>query len=139
MFIAITQVDVITKILCTQEPMRTGPEFPKIKGFIFQFDNSSIWPILTTENGTYVNAPLMYGICDDADITVSGVVSTYTVEEFESLKIAEHQKRKPFPSWIGDINIMSWESPTPYPDDSNDYYWDEPSNTWIKQTIVEHI
>jgi hypothetical protein len=140
MFIAITQVDVITKIVCTQEPMRTGPEFPQIKGFIFQFDNSSIWPISTTENGVYINAPLLYGICDDdADITVAGVVSTYTAEEFESLKMSEYQARKPFPSWIGDINTMSWEPPTPYPVDGNNYYWDESSITWIKRTVVEYI
>lgn len=140
MYISITQVDAITKILCTQEPMRTGPEYPQLKGFIFQFNNSSSWPIQTTDTGAYVNTPLMYGTCDDdADISVAGVVATYTAEEFQSLRIAEHQARQPFSSWIGDINTMAWEPPTPYPDDGNDYYWDEPTTSWIKQTGVEYI
>lgn len=138
MYIAITQVDIVTKILCTQAPMKTGPEYPTIKGFIFEFDNSSTWPIETTENGTYKNMPLIYGICDDdADLTVSGVVSTYTAEEIQLLKTTEHQARKPFPSWIGNINTMSWEPPAPCPNDGN-YYWDESTVSWIKQTNVEY-
>lgn len=139
MFIAITQIDSQTKIVCTEKPMQTGPELPKIKGFIFEFDNSSIWPIPTTPEGTLTEPPLFFGSCDDdADLSVSGVVSTYTAEEIQLLKTTEHQARKPFPSWVGNINTMSWEPPAPCPNDGN-YYWDESTVSWIKQTNVEYI
>lgn len=39
---------------------------------------------------------------------------------------------KPFPSWIFNESTCDWDSPVPYPSDSEDqqYYWDEPSKTW---------
>ena len=140
MYISLSHVDAVTKILCNQQSMQNGPEYPLVKGFAFVFDNSSIWPIQTTETGIYINIPLLYGTCDDdADISVAGVVSIYTAEEFESIRLYEHQSRQPFASWIGDIETMSWESPMPYPNDGDEYYWNEPTIAWIKRTQVEYI
>jgi len=134
MYIQLTNIDAGTKILCTEAPMRTGPTLPDVTGFQFVFANESIYPIDTNTDGSYAEMPLYYGICnDDADTSLTGVVAILSEIEFNADKQAEHQARKPYPSWIGDINTMSWQPPIPYPQDGL-YYWDEPSVSWIKQT-----
>lgn len=139
-YISITQIDASTGILCTSEPMRTGPAFPQIKGCNILWANKSTWPIPTTPEGAHTKAPLFFGTCDDdADLTVSGVVAIYTVEEYQALKTAEHQARKIFPSWIGNEETMDWFPPTPYPQDDKEYYWDEPSVSWVERTKVEQL
>lgn len=41
---------------------------------------------------------------------------------------------QPYPSWTLDEQACQWESPEPYPDDTeNSYYWDEPTLSWIKE------
>jgi hypothetical protein len=37
---------------------------------------------------------------------------------------------KPFPSWILDEFSCLWESPIPYPNDGNNYYWNEEIQQW---------
>jgi hypothetical protein len=135
MYIQLTDIDATTGILCTKAPMRTGPTLPNIKGFKFIFAKESIYPLDINPDGSYSEMPLYYGICDDdADITLTGVIKILSEIEFETDKYAEHQARKPYPSWIGDIKTMSWYPPVPYPQDENYYYWDELSISWIKQT-----
>ena len=41
---------------------------------------------------------------------------------------------KPFPSWVLDEFTCLWDSPIPYPNDGNMYYWDENGLLWV---IVE--
>lgn len=36
----------------------------------------------------------------------------------------------PFPSWIFDENVLLYEPPIPYPEDGNEYEWDEDTLTW---------
>jgi hypothetical protein len=133
MYIAITQIDADTGIICTQEPMRTGPTYPNVKGCSIEFNNRSMWPIPTTVTGAYAVAPLFFGTCDDdADITLPGVVATYTEEEYLSLQTTEHLARKPFPSWVGDISTMSWQAPSSMPEDDKRYYWDEETTSWVE-------
>ena len=135
MYIQVTEIDASTKILCTEEPMRTGPELPKLNGFEFIFSNQSTFPITTNQEGIYSRTPLFYGTCaDDADTTLTGVLKILTLDEFNADKEIEHQARKPFPSWIGDIDTMEWQSPVPYPQDDNQYYWDEPAVSWKERT-----
>jgi hypothetical protein len=81
---------------------------------------------------------LYFGTCDDdADLSVSGVVATYTEAEYQALKFAEHQARRPFASWIGDYETMTWEPPVPRPADAIlnggnvAYQWDEATSNWI--------
>ena len=38
----------------------------------------------------------------------------------------------PFPSWVLNDDTTEWEAPTPYPDDGNDYYWDEDTTSWVE-------
>ena len=38
---------------------------------------------------------------------------------------------QPFDSWILDETTCLWEPPTAYPDDDNDYVWDEASTSWV--------
>jgi len=135
--ICITEVDAVTKIPCTVEPQRTGPSMPAIKGFQHQWQDKSTWPVGLSANGTYLRAPKYYGTCDDdADTSIAGVLQVLTENEYQALKTAEHQARKPYPSWIGNEETMTWEAPTPYPDNGKRYTWDEPTTSWIEVTNV---
>ena len=137
MYIQVTNVDSESKVVCTKEPMRMGASLPDLKGFQFIFAEESKYPIELDEVGCYITAPLYYGICDeDAETRVSGVIKVMSKVEFEAAKEEEHQARKPYPSWVGDISTMSWQPPVPYPQDDNRYYWDEPTTSWKQQTPV---
>jgi len=37
---------------------------------------------------------------------------------------------KPYPSWILNENTCLWESPIPYPNDGNNYFWNEETENW---------
>ena len=39
---------------------------------------------------------------------------------------------QPFPSWTLNTETWTWESPIPYPNDGNQYIWNEETLTWIK-------
>jgi hypothetical protein len=133
MYIQLTNIDAQTGILCTQEPMRTGPALPNVKGFEFIFQNESDFPIASNPDGSLSTAPLLYGSCDDdADTTLVGVLKVLTEAEFNADKQAEQQARKPYPSWVGDINTMSWQPPVLYPQDDKQYYWDESIINWVE-------
>jgi len=72
---------------------------------------------------------LFFGTCDDDSvIDIPGVVATYTAEEYATLKTAEHQARKPFPSWIGDEATMTWQAPVARP--NGFCQWDESIMNW---------
>ncbi len=133
MYICITEVDAITKIVCTAEPQRTGPSMPVVKGWVHIWHDQSTWPVEVASNGTYLRAPKYYGICDDdADTSVAGVLKVLSQAEFDADKQAEHQARKPYPSWVGDIDTMSWQAPVTYPQDGKHYYWDESTINWVE-------
>lgn len=137
MYIQITNIDAQTGILCTEEPMRTGPAIPNVKGFQFVFQNESDFPIASNPDGSLTKPPLIWGTCDDdADMTLTGVLKVLSQVEFNAAKQAEHLARQPYPSWVGDIDTMSWQSPAPYPQDDKSYYWDEPSVSWKEQIPV---
>ena len=38
---------------------------------------------------------------------------------------------KPFDSWILNEETCRWEAPVAYPDDGNDYTWDESTTSWV--------
>lgn len=137
MYIQITNIDADTGILCTQEPMRTGPAIPNVKGFKYSFQNESDFPIASNPDDSLSKAPLMWGTCDDdADTSLVGVIKTLTQSEFDADKLQEFKLRKPYPSWVGNIDTMSWQPPVPYPQDEKQYYWDEPTINWVEQTPV---
>jgi hypothetical protein len=37
---------------------------------------------------------------------------------------------KPFPSWSLNEDTCLWDSPIPYPDDGNQYSWNEETTSW---------
>lgn len=39
---------------------------------------------------------------------------------------------KTYQSWTLNETTCLWESPKPYPNDGNNYYWDEAQQKWIK-------
>jgi hypothetical protein len=133
MHIQLTNIDADTGILCTEAPMRTGPALPNVKGFQFIFQNESDFPIASNADGSLSTAPLLYGTCDDdADTSLVGVLKVLSEVEFNADKQAEHQARKPYPSWVGDLATMSWNPPVPYPQDDKQYYWDELTINWVE-------
>lgn len=74
MHICVTHVDARTGIPCDVAPMRKGPAFPNVKGLSIQWFNQSEWP---------TDKPLFYGTCDDdADLTVAGIVSVLSEQEY---------------------------------------------------------
>jgi len=108
MYICITEVDAVTKIVCTSEPQRTGPSMPAIKGWTHIWHDSSTWPVPTASDGTYLRAPRYYGTCDaDANLNIAGVLQVLTEAEFNAAKVAEHEARKPYPSWVGYLDTMT--------------------------------
>lgn len=108
---------------------------PTINGWRHLWHDSSTWPVEVASDGTYLRAPKYYGICDDdADTTIEGVLQVLTEAEYFSARTAEYQFRKPFPSWIGNEEAMTWEAPTPYPQDSKNYYWNEEQLAWVEIT-----
>ena len=140
MYICITEVDAVTKIVCTAEPQRTGPSMPAVKGYTHIWHDSSTWPVATSPNGTYLRAPRYYGTCDDdADTTIAGVLQVLTETEFNAAKVIEHEARKPYPSWVGYLDTMTWAAPVARPADAVmnggnvRYQWDEATVNWIPQ------
>lgn len=141
MYICVTEIDKETKILCTIEPQRTGPSMPEIKGLKHEWNDSSTWPVELLSDGTYLRAPKYYGTCDDdADVSISGVLQVLTEDEYNALKVVEHEARKPYPSWIGYLDTMSWSAPVARPVDAIinggnvRYQWDETIVNWVPQT-----
>lgn len=39
---------------------------------------------------------------------------------------------QPLPSWVLDEKTCKWSPPVPYPTDGKNYYWDEPTLSWIE-------
>ena len=94
-YIAITEVDQMTRKLCTKAPMAHGPYLPVIQSFEPLWSNESEWPVACTKKGVYKKAPLHFGtVDDDVDIKVPGVVGEYTEQEFERLKRDEYFNRR---------------------------------------------
>ena len=141
MYICVTEVDAVTKIPCTVEPQRTGPSMPAVKGFQYKWQNSSTYPVELALDGTYLRAPKYYGTCDDdADTSIAGVLQVLTEEEYNTLRAEEHEARRPYPSWIGYSDTMTWGAPVPRPADAVinggnvRYQWDEATVNWIPLT-----
>ena len=143
MYICITEVDAVTKIPCTVEPQRTGPSMPAVKGWTHIWHDSSTWPVSTDATGTYLRAPRYYGTCDDdADTTIAGVLQVLTEAEYTAARTAEHEARRPYPSWIGYLDTMTWAAPVARPADAVinggnvRYRWDEATVNWVPQPAL---
>ena len=140
MYICVTEVDAITKTPCTVEPQRTGPSMPAVKGLQVTWFDQSTWPVELASDGTYLRAPKYYGTCDDdADTTIAGVLQVLTEAKFNAAKAAELEARRPYPSWIGYLDTMTWAAPVARPADAVinggnvRYQWDEATVNWIPQ------
>ena len=102
--------------------------------FTFGFFFNWVWPgtILFFYGAFFVASALLVRLSSKRLATVAGVVATYTEAEYQALKFAEHQARKPYASWVGDFETMTWEAPTPYPQNDNRYRWDESTTSWVE-------
>lgn len=140
LYICVTEVDALTKIPCTVEPQQKGPSMPKVKGLEHKWDNRSTWPVEVDSDGTYLRAPKYYCTCDeDADTNIDGVLEVLTESEWNTRKQEELESRRPYPSWIGYIDTMTWGAPIPRPADAIvnggnvRYRWDEENLNWVAQ------
>lgn len=138
MYICVTEVDSQTKVPCTVEPQRTGPSMPDVKGLVVQWMDQSTWPVELAADGTYLRAPKYYGTCDDdADTTIAGVLEVLTETEWNDRRVAELEALRPYPSWIGYLDTMTWGPPVPRPADAIlnggnvAYRWDEETVSWV--------
>ena len=138
-YICLTEIDTTTKIICTDAPMATGPCLPFVKGFFLKWTDQSNWPVPVI-NGVYKFAPKYYGTCeDDAVIDVVGVLEILTEETYNTQKLEELNKRKPYPSWIIDVEGMKWSPPSLMPNDGKEYYWNETTVSWVVVTQVNYL
>ena len=70
------------------------------------------------------------------DLDLSGL-QVLTEAEFNAAKVAEHEARRPYPSWIGYSDTMTWTAPVARPADAImnggnvRYQWDEATVNWI--------
>lgn len=138
MHIVVTEVDHITRIPCTVEPQRTGPSMPDIKGLKILWQDKSTWPVSTDATGTYLRAPKYYGTCDaDADLNVAGMLEVLTETAWNERRVVEHEATKPYPSWVGYLDTMTWAAPVARPADAImnggnvRYRWDEATVNWV--------
>ena len=111
---------------------------PDVKGLLVIWYDKSTWPVELASDGTYLRAPKYYGTCDDdADTSIAGVLQVLTEEEYSLAKAVEHEARKPYPSWIGYFDTMTWGAPVPRPIDAImnggnvRYQWDEATVNWV--------
>jgi hypothetical protein len=44
---------------------------------------------------------------------------------------------RPFDSWVLNKKTCVWESPIPYPEDGQDYFWNEESKSWELTELTE--
>jgi hypothetical protein len=111
---------------------------PAVKGLKIIWTDKSTWPVSTDATGTYLRAPKYYGTCDDdADTSIAGVLEVLTEEVWNERRVAEHEATRPYPSWIGYLDTMSWSAPVPRPIDAImnggnvRYQWDEATLNWV--------
>ena len=132
-FIKYTYVDAQTNVCVNKAPAKNGPKEPEIKGLQFVFAAERKYP---------TDVPEFFGICDDdADFKVDGCFGELTEAEFVAERQVESNARKPFASWILNVEVANdplvrlvnlWSPPTPYPDDGEFYMWDEETTSWVQ-------
>jgi hypothetical protein len=59
----------------------------------------------------------------------AGVGSTYSAE------LDAFIAPKPFPSWLLNTDTCQWQPPVPYPNDGNQYIWDEATQLWVPVNV----
>lgn len=132
-YIKFTYVDAQTNVCVNKAPTKNGPKFPEIKGLHFVFAAERKYP---------TDVPEFFGTCDDdADLGIDGCFGEITEAEFTADRQLEINVRKPFASWILNVEVANdplvrlvnlWSPPTPYPDDGEFYMWDEETTSWVQ-------
>jgi hypothetical protein len=132
-YIKFTYVDAQTNVCVNKAPAKNGPKEPQIEGLRFVFAAERKYP---------TDIPEFFGICDDdADLGIDGCFGEITEADFIAERQAEINARKPFASWVVNGEVANdplallvdvWSPPTPYPDNSEFYMWDEETVSWVK-------
>ena len=64
------------------------------------------------------------------EISITENEFVYHIWNEETVSWEEKIDSKPYPSWSLNMNEFYWESPEQYPNDGNDYEWDEENQKW---------
>ena len=72
----------------------------------------------TSYNGNYRYNYAGIGYTLDTTVVQDGVIGVFYAPQ-------------PFPSWILDTQTYYWEAPVPYPNDGQNYTWDEARESWV--------
>lgn len=88
-YLAYVQVDAVTGIPCSVEPLANGPKDPAIPGLRFGFALESEYPV------QWPAYPKHYGACDDSGVNpdTPGFVQFLTTEQYEEIKRLEFASR----------------------------------------------
>tara|TARA_B100000900_G_scaffold286568_1_gene245687 strand:- start:4111 stop:4527 length:417 start_codon:yes stop_codon:yes gene_type:complete len=93
-----------------------------------------------------VPARSVYQILDDPTYTMNAdgkMVETFTLSDVSDERKIELQNEAKaawvedednFASWVFNEETCSYEAPVSYPSDGKNYYWNEPTTSWVEVT-----
>jgi hypothetical protein len=91
------------------------------------FGNPSLW--IQTSYNTHGNVHYGPDGKPDGGVALRGNYASVGYRYIKSLDV--FVAPKPYTSWDLNRNTYLWEPPIPFPNDGNNYYWDEPTVSWV--------
>ena len=88
-------------------------------------------PILS---GYQIYEGVTYELIGDVYTDVHHVAEMTDEERLAKRDLTISQWDNHYPSWMFNENICAFEPPVSYPQDNKQYYWDEPTVSWIEVT-----
>jgi hypothetical protein len=115
-FAQLDENNLVTQVVVVNNEDVGNLEFPESEplgiAFLQQFlGTETVWKQTSYNNNFRKN----YG----------GVGSTYDSE------LDAFINPKEYPSWVLNRDTVRYEPPAPFPEDGRNYYWDEPSLSWM--------
>lgn len=119
-FAQLDENNKVINVIVVNNEVISNEQFPTSEPIGIEFCQS-LYGIDTVWKQTSYNANFRYNY--------AGIGYTYdaTRDAFIS--------QKPYESWVLDENTCRWKAPIPYPDDSQDYVWDEDTISWKKLDV----
>lgn len=86
--------------------------------------------VLLSTDQEYINNVLVNGLFPDINYLLNIWVENNGVLLETSIDIILQRPSQPYSSWIYDDQNYMWTAPIPYPNDGNNYMWDETNGLW---------
>jgi hypothetical protein len=101
--------------------------------FFYTFVDSSPGTWLQTSYNTHGNVHYGQDGQPDGGVALRGNYAGigYTYDSVNDVFYAP----QPYPSWVLDTQTYYWEAPVPYPNDGQNYVWDEATESWVLAPI----